>query len=91
MKKRLHVLVTGRVQGVFYRDGTIERARELGLTGWVKNLPDGRVEIVAEGPRDLLEALLTWCREGPTFARVDAIDPSFHTYLAEFVGFDMAR
>lgn len=71
--KRLHIWVSGRVQGVFYRARTVEVARSLGLTGWVRNLPDGRVEIVAEGEASALERLLEWCREGPPAARVENV------------------
>jgi acylphosphatase len=91
MKKRLHVFLSGRVQGVFYRDSARQRARELELTGWVRNLMDGRVELVAEGNRELLERLLHWCREGPTFARVADAEVHWEDYLAEFVDFEVRR
>ena len=70
MRKRWHIWVSGRVQGVFYRAHTVDVARRLGLTGWVRNLPDGRVEIVAEGEEDALEKLRVWCRQGPPLAQV---------------------
>lgn len=72
--RRVHVLVTGRVQGVFYRASCAERARALRLAGWVRNAPDGRVEAVFEGPQDAVEVMLGWCREGPRHARVVAAD-----------------
>jgi acylphosphatase len=62
--------VSGRVQGVAFRASTAQAARRLGLRGWVRNLPDGRVEIEAEGDRAALEALVAWCRRGPPAARV---------------------
>lgn len=65
--------VRGRVQGVFFRASTCERAREIGLRGWVRNLPDGRVEVVAEGEPSALEALEVWLRQGPPMARVDDV------------------
>ena len=68
-----HYLVSGRVQGVWYRASTCERARELGLSGWVRNLPDGRVELIASGPRAQLEALEHWLWQGPPMARVTAV------------------
>jgi acylphosphatase len=71
---RLHLFVSGRVQGVSFRAHTADVARGLGLAGWVRNLPDGRVEALAEGPRPALEALADWCRRGPPLARVDALD-----------------
>jgi acylphosphatase len=69
-----HILVKGRVQGVFYRQSTREKAKALGLSGWVRNLPDGRVEIEASGPRTQLDALVDWSQDGPPHAAVDSID-----------------
>lgn len=71
---RVHLVVSGRVQGVFFRQSTADTARRLGLRGWVRNLPDGRVEAEAEGERAALEALVEWCRRGPPAARVDALE-----------------
>jgi acylphosphatase len=71
---RVHLVVSGRVQGVFFRQSTADTARRLGLRGWVRNLPDGRVEAEAEGERAALEALVDWCRRGPPAARVDALE-----------------
>jgi acylphosphatase len=62
------------VQGVGFRWSTRERARELALAGWVVNLPDGSVEVLAEGPQERVESLITWLREGPPGARVVAAD-----------------
>ncbi len=64
-------IVTGRVQGVYFRQSTADQARRLGLRGWVRNLPDGRVEGIASGDVAALEALRTWLRHGPPAARVD--------------------
>jgi len=69
-----HILVKGRVQGVFYRQSTREKANSLGLSGWVRNLPDGQVEIEASGPRPSLDALIAWCDDGPPHATVDSVD-----------------
>ncbi len=74
MNKRYHVWISGRVQGVFFRANTGKRARSLGLTGWVRNLPDGRVESVFEGDDQAVEAMLAWCRTGTPPARVDQVD-----------------
>lgn len=65
--------VTGRVQGVFYRQTTRDKARALGLSGWVRNADDGSVEIEAHGPAERLEELIGWCRQGPPGARVSAV------------------
>lgn len=70
---RTRVLVSGRVQGVFFRDSTREKARALGLSGWVRNLPDGRVEAIFEGDGDRVEEMLSWCKEGPPEARVQNV------------------
>ncbi len=72
--RRVRVRVEGRVQGVFYRASCAELARRMGVAGWVRNLPDGDVDAVFEGPRGDVEALLAWCREGPPLARIDRIE-----------------
>ena len=69
----LSIKVTGKVQGVFYRQSTKEKADELGLTGWVRNQPDGSVEIEVAGPSDKVEQLVTWCRKGPERAVVQEV------------------
>lgn len=66
-----HVIVSGRVQGVFYRASTQMRARELGIVGWVRNRRDGRVEAHLEGDDDAVKAMLGWMREGPEAAVVE--------------------
>lgn len=68
--RRVRVLISGRVQGVFFRDSTRERAEALGLSGWVRNLPDGRVEAVFEGDGDRVDEMISWCNEGPPDADV---------------------
>ena len=68
-----HVFVSGRVQGVFYRATTRDEARRLGLGGWVRNLPDGRVEAWVEGPEEAVEQMMAWFPEGPPYARVSEI------------------
>ena len=70
---RARLRVTGLVQGVFYRQSTANEATRLGLYGSVRNLPDGAVEVVAEGPRAAVEALVAWCRRGPPSSRVDEV------------------
>ncbi|MFA5785487.1 MAG: acylphosphatase [Actinomycetota bacterium] len=76
-EQRLHAFVSGRVQGVFFRYESQRVAQDLGLMGYARNLPDGRVEVLAEGERMALEGLLEFLREGPRMARVDAVDHSF--------------
>ena len=70
---RFHVLVRGLVQGVWFRESTRHEATRLGVCGWVKNLPDGSVEAVFEGPATAVEAMLAWVERGPVHARVDAL------------------
>jgi len=72
--ERIHVFVSGRVQMVMYRDFTQRTARRLGIVGWVKNLPDGRVEAVAEGTRENLDTFLDALKKGSLLARVDSIE-----------------
>ncbi len=67
---RAHVLISGRVQGVGYRYATVDTASQLGLTGWVRNLPDDRVEAVFEGARVVVEEMVRWCHAGPPAAVV---------------------
>ncbi len=72
-RRRIHVLLAGRVQGVFFRRSAAQEAARLGISGWVKNRPDGRVELEAEGPPKAVEAFLAFCRLGPERARVEEI------------------
>jgi acylphosphatase len=67
---RAHVVVRGHVQGVFFRAEARDRARSLGLAGWVRNQPDGSVEAVFEGPRERVESMVAWCEHGPRGAKV---------------------
>ena len=70
-----HYIIHGRVQGVFFRDSTRRKARELGIGGWVRNRSDGTVEVMAAGPKDALEDLERWFREGgPPAAQVERVD-----------------
>ncbi|HLA93051.1 MAG TPA: acylphosphatase [Actinomycetota bacterium] len=74
MTTRVRVFVTGRVQGVFFRGTCAAEARRLGIGGWVRNLPEERVEAVFEGPEAAVEAMVAWCRHGPKLADVDGVD-----------------
>ena len=73
---RRHVVVHGQVQGVFFRDSTQEEAARRGVAGWVRNRDDGAVEAVFEGGPDAVEAMVRFCREGPSRAEVDRVDES---------------
>jgi acylphosphatase len=86
---RLRLRISGRVQGVCYRWYTRDTAADLGLCGWVRNLPDGAVELVAEGPREKLEQLLGWCRRGPDLARVTDIQAEWEEATGEFHQFSI--
>jgi acylphosphatase len=88
-QKRIHLVVRGRVQGVYFRASTQREARQLGLTGWVKNRPDGAVEIVAEGEEDQVKDLLSWAQAGPTTARVEKVDTRWRSYTGEFSNFQI--
>lgn len=68
------MVVSGKVQGVFFRQRTIRLARSLGCAGWVMNRPDGRLEAVFEGPEDAVERLVAWCKEGPELAAVEEVE-----------------
>ena len=70
----IHCHVHGQVQGVGYRWSSQQQAQQLGVTGWVRNLPGGQVEVWAEGADDAVQALADWCRQGPRWARVDQLD-----------------
>ncbi|GEP09435.1 acylphosphatase [Methylobacterium gnaphalii] len=72
--KSIHVVIRGRVQGVFYRKWTQERARHHGIAGWVRNRDDGAVEGIFSGPAEAVDALVAECRDGPPAARVESID-----------------
>jgi acylphosphatase len=74
MKQELHLFITGLVQGVSYRANAAGMAERLGIAGWVRNLPDGRVELLAQGEDKALKSLLAWVHEGPSQARVDHVE-----------------
>ena len=84
---RAHVLITGMVQGVFFRAYTRDEARVRGLRGWVRNLPDGRVEAVFEGERPTIDDMLTWCHKGPPYAYVQEVKVSWQSYQGDFKDF----
>ena len=87
MKRRIKLTVTGTVQGVGYRASARNIARSLGLTGYAANMPDGTVEIVAEGEEPLLRKLIDWAREGPSLAHVENVDAEWSDATGEFDSF----
>ena len=88
-QKRLHLVIKGQVQGVFYRASTRETAVSLGLKGWVRNLHGGSVEAVFEGPEDNLIQALQWCGQGPPGAMVAGVVEKWLEFKGEFSSFDI--
>jgi acylphosphatase len=88
---RVHVFVSGRVQGVGYRFSAVDEARRLGLHGWVRNLPDGRVEAEAEGERARVEGFVAWCRRGPSGSDVKGVDVEWSTPRGDLSPFATRR
>jgi acylphosphatase len=84
---RAHLIIEGRVQGVWFRDSTRNEATRLNLTGWVKNRFDGSVELVAEGSREEVKKLIEWCHHGPPGARVTMVHEINEDYAGEFDSF----
>lgn len=89
MRARAHVFISGMVQGVFFRSETAHEAKKHGVTGWVRNLPDGRVEAVFEGEEENVKQLVEFCRRGPRGARVAEVNASWETYTGEFEEFEI--
>jgi acylphosphatase len=87
--ERAHVYVSGQVQGVFFRDSAREKAEQLGLAGWVRNLPDGRVEALFEGPSEKVREIVRWCEEGPSHAEVVDVETEFETPSGDLGGFEV--
>lgn len=81
--KRAHVVISGRVQGVWFRAHTRERAEKLGISGWVRNLPDGRVEAVFEGPDERVDEMVKWCHRGSPLSKVDRVDVTYESPQGE--------
>jgi len=90
-KKRARVWIAGRVQGVFFRAYTQDAARRLGVSGWVRNMRDGRVEAVFEGDAERVEQMIAWCHEGSPMGRVDSVEVVQETYTGEFYKLTITR
>ncbi|MFM8332307.1 MAG: acylphosphatase [Candidatus Methylumidiphilus sp.] len=91
MHRRVHISVSGRVQGVAYRASAQRQASDLNLNGWVRNTSDGRVEILAEGEEMAIAAFIEWCRHGPRWARVDSLQVADAAAGEAFYGFAVRR
>ncbi len=89
MDTRAHVIVSGNVQGVFFRARTVDRANQLGVKGWVRNTPEGNVEAVFEGDKGRVEAMIEFCRKGPEGAEVKDMEVDWEEYKGEFTGFEI--
>lgn len=87
--KRAHVYISGMVQGVFFRDSTRQQAESLDLAGWVRNLPDGRVEALFEGPSDKVHQMVQWCNDGPPHAGVEDVDADYEPARGDLSGFEV--
>ena len=87
--KRIHVYISGRVQGVFFRAATQQAATDLNLTGWVRNMADGRVEAVFEGEDENVDKMIAWCHVGPPAARVQEVIANAEPYIGEFRDFSI--
>ncbi|NUP09982.1 MAG: acylphosphatase [Polyangiaceae bacterium] len=85
--KQVHLVVRGRVQGVFFRASAQREAKRLGLTGWVRNRQDGSVEMCVEGDEEALKEIVAWAHRGPTAARVEKVDVRWRSYTGEFPDF----
>ena len=84
---KVHAIISGRVQGVFYRLETQNAANRIGVNGWVRNLRDGTVEAVFEGEKDKVKSIIAWCQNGPQNARVDQVKVNYEDYTGEFSDF----
>ena len=86
---RVRLIIQGRVQGVWFRDSTRREATRLGVNGWAKNRRDGSVEVVAEGPEESVNRLVTWCHRGPSHAKVTDVHHTKEAWQGEFDSFDI--
>jgi acylphosphatase len=84
-----HLFISGTVQGVSFRASTREQAKQRGVTGWVKNLKDGRVEALLQGPKDKVDEVIQWCHRGPPAAKVEKVVVTWEKFEEEFKDFDV--
>ena len=90
-KVRAHLMISGRVQGVCYRMETLYAAERFGVSGWVRNKPDGRVEALVEGTKPQVESLIKWCRTGPPASRVQDVEITWESHQGDLRGFEITR
>ena len=88
-KIRVHLIIEGRVQGVWFRESARREAVSLSLSGWVRNLPDGTVEALVEGPENEAKKLISWCQKGPAAATVTKVHEKLEKWQGEFNSFDI--
>ncbi len=89
MKTNVHVIISGRVQGVWFRSDTKQKAEQLGITGWVKNTIDGDVEAIFEGEEDIVKEMIDWCHRGPPSAQVEHVEVKNQDPTNGFEGFSI--
>ncbi|MDQ3910687.1 MAG: acylphosphatase [Actinomycetota bacterium] len=87
--ERAHVYVSGRVQGVSFRDAARSQAEKVGLNGWIRNTQDGRVEAVFEGDSDTVQQMIEWCKSGPSSADVDDVSARWEEASSDLSGFEV--
>ena len=86
---RVRLIIEGRVQGVWFREGTRREAERLGVRGWVRNRREGTVEVIAEGPKENVRKLVDWCQHGPPSARVMRVNETAESFHGEYGSFDV--
>ena len=91
MNKRVHLIITGRVQGVWYRSYTKDKAQKIGLTGWIRNLENGDVEAIFEGEEKAIEEMIVWCYSGSPLAEIDDIQTMYEKFSDEFEEFTIQK
>ena len=89
MNSRVNIIISGRVQGVWFRASTKQKADQLGITGWVRNNSNGCVEAVFEGDEETIQEMLEWCHQGPTYAKVKDVKVTKSTPTNDFEGFSI--
>ena len=89
MKINVNVLISGRVQGVWFRSSTKQKAEQLGVTGWVRNTKDGRVEAIFEGEENSVKSLIEWCHHGPPLAKIEKVEVNNQSPTNGFDGFSI--
>ena len=89
MNPQAHIIISGKVQGVFYRASTRDKALRIGVTGWVKNIPGGNVEAVFQGEKNKVMQMIEWCKKGPAYSKVDDVSVTWEELKEEFETFEV--